>query len=65
MNRTVKALLAGLLAWIFFAAIGVGVVILVPFWPWSAILGLLMFLGSPLPALLVFAIVMLRDEKEC
>ena len=65
MKKIAEALLTGLLAWIFFAAIGVAVMILVPLWPWSAILGMLMFLGSPLPALLVFILVLLRDEKEC
>ena len=75
MTRIVKALVAGLLAWLVFAAIGAAVFLLSSPWPWPAILsvlrtwlavlGILMFLGSPLPALLVALIVLLRGDKEC
>ena len=64
MTRIVKALVAGLLAWLVFAAVGVVVFLLFPLWPWSAILGVLMFLGAPLPATLVALIVLLGDDKK-
>ena len=60
-----KALVCGLLAWLLFAAIGVGVALFFPLWPWSAILGILMFLGAPLPALLVALIILLKGVEEC
>ena len=75
MIPIVKALVAGLLAWLAFAAVGAAVFMLSSLWPWPvildvlrtwlAVLGVLIFLGAPLPALLVALIVLLRSDNEC